>query len=140
MDFLLKEDFKAVCDDMTLDVIDQSDDANLARAERYAIEEVSSYLRSRYDIAAAYAMRGDSRNPQLVMFTCDIALYHLVAWLPKRIGFEIRETRYQRAIGWLKDVQKGNATPSLPLVVDENGKDDGTPVRFGGMAKSKYDY
>lgn len=141
MDFLTVEDFKAVCDDNTLNVIHQQDEANLARAVRYAIEEVSSYLRSRYDIAAAYAATGDERNAHLVMITCDVALYHLIAWLPKRIGFEIRETRYKSAISWLKDVQAGKASPNLPVLTDETtGEDVGTPVLYGGMDKSKYDY
>ena len=44
--FLEKEDYKAVVDDKTLDVVNQSDGENLARAERYAIEEISGYLRA----------------------------------------------------------------------------------------------
>lgn len=140
MEFLLKEDFKAVCDNQTLEVIDQADDENLERAERYAREEVASYLRSRYNISSAYALRGDERNHQLVMITCDVALYHLIAWLPKRIGFEIREKRYERAIAWCRDVQAGKATPDIPVLTDESGQDVGTPVSYGGWAKSTYDY
>ncbi|MCQ2351276.1 MAG: DUF1320 domain-containing protein [Paludibacteraceae bacterium] len=140
MEFLTKSDFKAVCDDNTLSVIDQMDDENLARGVNYAIEEVSSYLRSRYDVAKAFNKTGAERNSQLVMITCDVALYHLIAWLPKRIGFEIRETRYNHAIDWLKDVQSGKSTPDLPLPVDQEGHQVTTPIRYGGMAKSKYDY
>ena len=140
MEFLTKDDFKAVCDNQTLDVIGQSDDGNLARAEQYAIEEISSYLRSRYNIGSAYDKRGDERNRYLVMITCDVALYHLVAWLPKRIGFEIRETRYKSAIAWLKDVQAGKATPDIPVNTNASGNDVGTPVCYGGMEKSVYDY
>ena len=55
MDFLLKTDFKAVCDEPTLGVIAQADDNNLARAEKFAIEEISSYMRSRYNIALAFS-------------------------------------------------------------------------------------
>ena len=138
MEFLSKTDFEAVCDKPTLEVINQANDDNMSRAERYAIEEVSSYLRSRYDIAQAYSRTGDERNQQLVMITCDIALYHLVAWLPKRIGFEIREVRYNQAINWLRDVQKGNATPDIPVKTTEQGEDIGTPVVFGGLDKATY--
>ena len=140
MEFLTKEDFKAVCDNQTLDVIGQSDDDNIARAERYAIEEISSYMRSRYDIGSAFAKRGAERNQHLVMITCDVALYHLVAWLPKRIGFEIREIRYKSAIAWLKYVQAGKATPDIPVITDEDGNDVGTPIAYGGWEKSIYDY
>ena len=45
MAFITIEDFKAVVDNKTLDVINQSDIANLERAVGYAIEEISGYLR-----------------------------------------------------------------------------------------------
>ena len=140
MAFLTKNDFKAVCDPVTLDVINQADDDNLNRAIGYAQEEVASYLRSRFNVAAAFAKEGSERNAQLVMIMCDVALYHLVAWLPKRIGFEIRETRYNNAIDWLKNVQSGKATPDLPPLTNEAGEDIGNPVRYGGWEKSEYMY
>ena len=140
MAFLTKDDFKAVCDPATLEVIDQADDQNRERAIGYAMEEVSSYLRSRYDVNKAFSKEGSERNQQLVMIVCDVALYHLVAWLPKRIGFEIRETRYNNAISWLKDVQSGKATPDLPVLTNDAGEDIGNPVRYGGWEKSNYMY
>lgn len=141
MIFLTIEDFNAVCDSQTLNVINQADTANLDRAERYAIEEVSSYLRSRYDTAATFATSANQRNGLLVMIVADVCLYHLIAWLPKRIGFEIRETRYKQALDWLRDVQAGKATPDLPLPVDpDTGQVTSQPVRYGGWDKSQYQY
>ena len=140
MAFLTKDDFKAVCDPATLEVIDQADDQNRERAIGYAMEEVASYLRSRYDVNKAFSKEGSERNQQLVMIVCDVALYHLVALLPKRIGFEIRETRYNNAISWLKDVQSGKATPDLPVLTNDAGEDIGNPVRYGGWEKSNYMY
>lgn len=141
MTFLTTDDFKAVCDTQTLTVINQDDTDNLDRAERYAIEEVSSYLRTRYDVATAFSKAGTQRNGYLVMIVADVALYHLVSWLPKRIGFEIRETRYNQAIAWLKDVQSGKATPDLPTPTDPTtGQETSQPVRYGGWGKSEYQY
>ena len=141
MNFLSTDDFKTVCDPQTLTVINQSDTANLDRAECYAIEEVSSYLRTRYDVAATFSMSGQQRNGYLVMIVADVALYHLVAWLPKRIGFDIRETRYKQAIAWLKDVQAGKASPDLPTPTDPTtGQETSQPVRYGGWNKSEYQY
>lgn len=140
MRFLTVEDFKTVCDNATLQVINQSDTENMNRAENYAIEEISSYLNSRYDTVQAFSQSGDNRNAQLVMITCDVALYHLISWLPKRIGFEIREIRYKSAIAWLRDVQAGKSSPALPMPVDSSGDEVIKPIRFGGMEKSKYDY
>lgn len=141
MTFLSTDDFKTVCDPQTLTVINQDDTANLDRAERYAIEEVSSYLRTRYDVGTAFSRTGDQRNGFLVMIVADVALYHLVSWLPKRIGFDIRETRYNQAIAWLKDVQSGKATPDLPTPTDPaTGQETSQPVRYGGWDKSEYQY
>ncbi|MDY0200983.1 MAG: DUF1320 family protein [Tenuifilaceae bacterium] len=140
MSFLTTDDYKAVSDAQTLEVIHQSDEVNRERAERYAMEEISSYLRGRYDMAAAYAALGLQRNSQLVMITADVALYHLIAWLPKRMGFEIRETRYKRAIEYLENVQAGKASPDLPPLINDDGIDTGIAVKYGSWNKSKYDY
>ncbi|MCQ2298734.1 MAG: DUF1320 domain-containing protein [Bacteroidales bacterium] len=141
MNFLSIDDFKTVCDHQTLTVIDQNDSSNLDRAESYAIEEVASYLRTRYDVSATFSKSGDQRNGYLVMIVADVALYHLVSWLPKRIGFDTRETRYNQAITWLKDVQSGKATPDLPTPTDpDTGKETSQPVRYGGWGKSEYQY
>jgi phage gp36-like protein len=134
--FLTNEDYSAVCDAATLDVIQQSDETIRARAEAYAIEEISSYLRARYNMEAAFAATGNSRNNQLVMMTADVALYHLIAWLPKRMGFEIRETRYKRVIETLVDVHK-KLVMNLPTYTDPvTGETDTTnPVKYGSMPK-----
>ena len=74
MTFLTIDDFKAVCDMQTLNVINQADTGNLDRAERYAIEEVSSYLRSRFDTAAAFSASGltPSAKPRTAPSTAGI--------------------------------------------------------------------
>jgi phage gp36-like protein len=148
--FLTIEDYKAVVDSQTLDVINQSDSANLERAEGYAIDEIKSYLRaakssktgiSAYDVDAAFGKQGEERNRQLVMYACDVVLYHLIAWLPKRIGFEIREIRYKRAIEWLESVQAGEVLLDIPLVAeDTDGDDSGGTIRWGGIARNSYDW
>jgi phage gp36-like protein len=147
--FLTIEDYKAVVDDRTLDVVHQSDAANLQRAEGYAIDEISSYLRAAesnktgirpYDVAAAFAATGEERNRQLVMYTCDVALYHLIAWLPQRIGFEIREIRYRRAIEWCESVQSGKVILDIPLVPADEPDSEGNKIRWGSWDKNKYDY
>src|SRR5690554_2016930 len=140
MGFITIQDYKAVVEPKVLDVIHQTDTANLDRAEGYAIEEVSSYLRNRYNVDAAFALQGELRNKQLVMITVDVALYHLIAWLPLKAGFEIRDIRYKRAIVWLESVQKGQASPDLPLLTDEAGNDIGNPIKYGSMPKGTYDY
>ncbi len=139
--FLTTEDYAAVTDPTTLDVIQQSDEATRQRAEAYAIEEISSYLRARYDMQAAFTATGDERNKQLVMMTCDVALYHLSAWLPRRMGFEIREIRYNAVIKTLVDVHK-KLQMDLPTYTDPitGETDTGNPVKYGSGKKNKNDW
>jgi phage gp36-like protein len=149
MKFLTEEDYKAVVDGKTLEVIHQSDTQNLDRAEAYAIEEISGYLRAAqatktgrppYDVESAFAATGDKRNSQLVMYACDVALYHLIAWLPQRIGFEIREIRYKRAIEWLESVQAGTIILDLPTVQVPDGTEAEGSIRWGSWGQSKYEW
>lgn len=139
--FLTEDDYAAVADAATLDVIQQSDESIRQRAEKYAIEEISSYLRARYDMTAAYAATGADRNSQLVMMTCDVALYNLIAWLPKKMGFEIRETRYKRVIETLVDVHK-KLVMNLPTYTDPTTgeTDTANPVKYGSWKKNRNDW
>lgn len=139
--FLNQDDFSAVCDAATLDVIQQSSEEIRQRAEAYAIEEISAYLRGRYDMEAAYAAAGTERNSQLVMMTVDVALYHLIAWLPKKMGFEIREIRYRRVIEMLVDVHN-KLSMNLPLYTDPvtGDPDTANPVKYGSLKKQKNDW
>jgi len=139
--FLQTEDYAAITDTATLDVIQQSDEVTRQRAEAYAIEEISSYLRARYDMAAAYATTGEARNKQLVMMTADVALYHLAAWMPARMGFDIRETRYNAVIKTLVDVHR-KLQMDLPTYTDPitGETDTANPVKYGSWPKNKNDW
>lgn len=118
--FLTDNDYAVVVGEDALKVMSRADAGNRANAELEAIEEISGYLRPVYDCQAIFSAQGDNRNSLIVMRTADIALYHLVASLPQRMGIEIRKERYDRAIEWLEDVQSGIITPDLPLIKEED--------------------
>jgi phage gp36-like protein len=44
----------------------------------------------------------------------DIAAWHLINLCNAGTEFQIRQDRYDRAVNWLKEVQKGNVSPDLP--------------------------
>ena len=140
--FLQTEDYRVVCTDTDLDIISQSSDEIRQQAEQTAIEEVSGYVRSRYDIAEAYEATGTDRNPLLVQLTVSIALYYLGMWLPSFMGNDTREVLYNNAIARLRDIQKGAFTPDFPRYTDEDagGKKQGDAVRFGSIPPSNYTY
>ena len=95
--------------------------------------EIASYLRPTYDTNAIFAAEGDSRNRLIVMYTCDIALYHMVSAMPQKLGSEIRKERYERAVKWLEGVQAGKILPDLPAAVDTQGD----PVSTGIILTSQ---
>ncbi len=124
-----------------LEIVQQADAGNRENAEKEAIEEVAGYLRSRYDVDAIFSATGEERNKVIVMRCCDVALYHLVSSRNQRQGMEIRKERYERAIKWLEDVQKGNIMPDLPTPVGPDGEQDIlNPIRFGSERKNSYDW
>ena len=86
-----------------------------AAAEANALAEVASYLRGRFDVAAAFAASGPARNQQLVMLCVDVAIWHLVPRVAFRNVSEVRQIRYDAAIKWLTMAQNGKSNPDLPL-------------------------
>lgn len=136
--FFNEEDYKVVIGENALKVISQVSTENRARAEDEAIEEIASYLRPKYDTNAIFGAEGNQRNSIIVMYTCDIALYHMAASLPQKMGTEIRKERYDRAIKWLEGVQSGKIVPDLPVSTDEEGNPVGFPMVYGCQKKLRH--
>ena len=129
--FIQEFDYKVVIGENALKVVTQADPENRASAELEAVEEISGYLRPKYDCKAIFEAEGAERNRQILMYACDIALYHMAASLPNKMGMETREKRYEMALKWLKDVQSGIVTPDLPLATTETGEFAAPSIRFG---------
>ncbi len=125
--FLEYADYRVVAGEAAFRSITQSQPEVVDQAELEAIEEVCGYLRPKYDVEAVFSARGEDRNARVVMVTVDVALYHMVASQPQRMGYEIRETRYKRAVEWLEDVSSGKVVPDLPLAggADASAPDGG---------------
>lgn len=138
--FITEEDYKVVIGETALKVISQTSEENRANAEYEAQEEISGYLRPKYDCVAVFAAEGDDRNRLIVMYTCDIALYHMSASMPQKMGSEIREERYKRAIEWLEGVQAGKILPDLPLAVDESGEPAGDMFAYSSQPQLRHNW
>lgn len=74
---------------------------------------------------------GDNRDAQMVLYTCDIVLYHLHARIAPRNIPELRVKRYDDAKEWLKMCAEGAITPNLPLIQPRQGN----RIRYGGNIK-----
>lgn len=120
--FVTEQDYRVVIGETALKIISQVNEENRSNAEAEAIEEVSGYLRTRFDCKAIFNAAAEKRNRLIVMYTCDIALYHMSAAMPQKMGSEIRKERYERAIKWLEGVQAGKIVPDLPAAINENGE------------------
>lgn len=138
--FITDEDYKVVIGDQALKVVSQISQENRANAETEAVEEIAGYLRPKYDAGAVFSASGTQRNKLVVMYTCDIAIYHMTASTPQKMGMEIRKERYERAIKWLEGVQAGKIVPDLPLAMDEYGEPVGMPMVYGCQKKLKHNW
>ena len=138
--FITDEDYKVVIGDQALKVVSQVSQENRANAETEAMEEIAGYLRPKYNTEAVFSAAGSDRNRLVVMYTCDIAIYHMAASTPQKMGMEIRKERYERAVKWLEGVQAGKIVPDLPLAMDEYGEPVGMPMVYGCQKKLKHNW
>ena len=138
--FVTDQDYKVVIGEQALKVVSQISAENRANAETEAVEEIAGYLRPKYDAGAVFSASGTQRNKLVVMYTCDIAIYHMTASTPQKMGMEIRKERYERAVKWLEGVQAGKIVPDLPLAIDDNGDTIGIPMKYGSQKKQRYNW
>lgn len=81
--------------------------------------------------STTFFQKKDNRDQQMVLFFCDIVLYHLHARIAPRNIPELRVKRYDDAINWLKMCAEGAITPQLPLIQPKQGN----RIRYGGNIK-----
>jgi hypothetical protein len=143
MSFLATADYGLQIRDEIRGLLTDGNDTLLTAAAWAAQVEMESYLRGRFDVDAifnalgpspavpangdtsAVPARADARNPQIVMYLVDMALYHLHSRQNPRNVPQIRQDRYEQVISWLKMVRKGELSAGLPPEPVTNP--DGTP-------------
>lgn len=139
MSFLTTTDYKLLIEADIQAAITGADSDVITEAESTAQEEISSYLNQRFDVAAIFAATAGSRNKLLVTYMVDVSLYHIHARIRPRSMPEIRVTRYQDVINWLKMVASGKISPDLPRLEDTDGNVK-TDFRFGSNTKFDPEY
>lgn len=136
--FITEKDYIQVGAD-ALKIMQQSSEENRKSAEQRAMSRIAASLRGRYDVEATFAREGNDRDAELVGCATDIALYHMVCTLPKSMGLEVREKRYNAALDYLKEIQAGRITPDIPTITGPAGEEDyHNPVRYGSAPKNDY--
>ena len=119
--YTTKAELKTHMDVDDIDVITGSDDTIVDAAIDGATQEAKGYL-SEFDISAIFSATGANRNTLLLTFVKDIAVWHLLVLSNYKADVEFRKTRYERAVAWLKSVQKGDVVPDLPVRVTTEDK------------------
>ena len=142
MAFLTTDDYSVLIRNEIQEIITESDYEDIEaenkrlQAEQMALSQIKNMLNARYDVDAVFETTGASRNHYLVMIAIDCTLYHLYTSLAPNLIPDVRSTRYQDAIDWMKDVRRGNANADLPRHKDEAG-DDLFDFRFGSERKNE---
>ena len=105
-----------------IEAISDGDSTMLQAAIDAAIVEAKSYL-SAFDISSEFAKTYTARNPLLIIFIKDIAVWHFINICNVNTSLELRQDRYERAVAWLKSVQKGELIPDLAALpaADQTG-------------------
>lgn len=98
-----------------IEAISDGDSTMVTAAIDAAVVEAKGYL-SAFDIEAEFAKTGADRNALLVIFVKDIAVWHFINICHVNTSITLRQDRYERAVSWLKAVQKGAVRPDLPAL------------------------
>lgn len=115
-----------------VEVITRGDDTIPQAAVDAAIAEAKGYLNA-FDVAVIFAKTGSDRNALLLTFVKDIAAWHLLVLCNAGVDLKLRQDRYERAIAWLKAVQKGDVKPDLPEAPETDPTSD--TIRYGSNEK-----
>jgi hypothetical protein len=104
-----------------------------------ALSEVKGYL-SDYDIATIFDAEDDDRHPLLLTFAKDITIWHFLNLSNPSADLALRKARYDRAIEWLKGVQKGIIIPDLPKPAEPTDGTQTGSIRFGSNTPRENHY
>jgi phage gp36-like protein len=114
MAFLTKTDLLTSILTEELDEMTRGDDAIVAQATLAAVTEMRQWLYDTFDVDAVFGATGTDRNPLLVQYGADLAIYYIVARGQGGQDFDDRKSRYDRAINWLKAAAKTDLYADLP--------------------------
>lgn len=116
--FINLSDYDASIHREILDSLTREDSTIIEICEDRAVAEMRSYLSGRYDCDAIFSAEGNARNQLVLMMAIDIAIYHIFCiHNPQKLS-QVRQDRYDRAVEWLRQVNKGDVSidgaPLLP--------------------------
>lgn len=115
MGYLTKDEMYTHIYEEDIDAISHGDDYDIETAIATAIDEATSYL-VKYDYKKIFSARGKDRSPMVLSCVKDITAWHFCIKNNAGVDIELMQTRYEKAIEWLKNNQNKN-NPTLPVAV-----------------------
>lgn len=116
--FIIIDDYDASIHREILDAITREDKTIIEICEDRAIAEMRCYLSGRYDCDKIFTTEGTARHQLILMMALDIAIYHIFCiHNPQKLS-QMRKDRYDRAVEWLKAVQRGNIVVAGAPVIE----------------------
>ena len=135
MAYVTNDDYNLLIQDVNLQQIISSNVAIREQAELVAIGEARSYLIQKYKFDEELLKTSTDRDPQLLNYIIDLAVYHLHSRISPRNIPELRMTRYDNAVAWLKMCAMGDVTPKLEIQ-DTAGR----ILRWGSQQKNQNNF
>lgn len=138
-EFIQTFDYNASIHREILDTVTRGDEQVVEICEDRAIDEMRSYLSTRYDCDAIFAARDGERNKLILMMAIDITIYHIFSiHNPQKLS-QIRVDRYNRAVEWLKAVAAGKISiPDAPLLPEEMLRKNAPTLIKGNPKKDQH--
>jgi hypothetical protein len=137
MSFISQNDYDVQMRNEVLAILNNTENTSIASAELKAQAQMEESLNLRYDVGLIFGAIGNARNPIVIMYLIDIALYHLHSKLATRMIPKIREDRFLAAKEWLKLVRSGELNPDLPTHAETLGN---YRIRLGCNIKHSQDW
>ena len=132
--YLSNDEIKTHLYSDNVEVITRGDETIVTAAVDAAVSEAKGYL-SAFDRDAIFGALAENRNALLLTFVKDIASWHLLNLCNAGSDMKLRQDRYDRAVEWLKAVQKGNVSPDLPVITATDGTATVQGITFGSNEK-----
>jgi phage gp36-like protein len=123
--FIEKSDYPQSIHTEILDALTRDDDSVLHLVEERVTAFVGGYLEGRYDTQAIFAQRGEERNRVILAVCLDIIIYDIFSIHNPQKMSVLRKDRHDRAIEWLKAVQKGHTMVSRAPRAEAQKADSG---------------
>jgi phage gp36-like protein len=139
MSFITRTDLNMAIREHEVNTITSGDSTLVEIAISTALGEMLPYLH-RYDTDTIFAQQAAKRDPLLVRFAVDIAVFELCSIALPDQDLDNRTARYKRAIGWLKEVRDEKIPVALlPKPVTETGGSE-AQVMYGSTPKRNNSY